>query len=162
MKKSFQQILTTSRNTSSYWIGEAGDKDRKGFASYEEDIRKMVDALEKNRQNLLTIAGIMDTASAADATDATTLRIADARAHLFPIPSFPSPIRIVIYVYYIHFFPERSAGGIQKSLEGDCQLPCVLGSKRDSLVPTKLTAQEEAQEATVITQNVNPDDGSFF
>lgn len=54
----FNTIEDISSRTRGYWVGEAGDKDREGYASYKEDIAYVIKRLEEHPADLLTMAGI--------------------------------------------------------------------------------------------------------
>ena len=58
IKSLFDQIEEISGGTKGYWHGEAGDKDREGYASYKDDIAWIVGRLEEHPTDLLKIAGI--------------------------------------------------------------------------------------------------------
>lgn len=54
----FDQIEEVSRKTCGYWRGEAGDKDRAGYHSYQDDIAFILKRLEEHPVDLLKMAGI--------------------------------------------------------------------------------------------------------
>ena len=54
----FGQIEEISARTNGYWRGEAGDKNREGFASYKDDIKAMLARLKEHPMNLLQMAGL--------------------------------------------------------------------------------------------------------
>lgn len=59
IERSFNQIEDiATRKTSGYWIGEAGDKDRSGYASYKDDIRFILKRLREHPDDLLKMAGL--------------------------------------------------------------------------------------------------------
>lgn len=62
IRSSFDQILNISSRTKGYWQGEAGDQDRKGYASYEEEVQAVLKRLEEHPADLLSMAGIYRTA----------------------------------------------------------------------------------------------------
>ena len=58
INKRFTQIEEISKKTRGYWRGEAGDKDREGYASYQDDITFIIGRLEEHPIDLLRMAGI--------------------------------------------------------------------------------------------------------
>lgn len=58
IKGHFDQIESVSERTKGYWQGEAGDKDRTGYASYKDDINYIIRRLMEHPADLLTMAGI--------------------------------------------------------------------------------------------------------
>lgn len=56
----FQRILDISGKTRGYWIGEAGDKDRQGYSSYQTDITYILKRLREHPVDLLEQAGIYE------------------------------------------------------------------------------------------------------
>lgn len=58
IKGHFDQIEAISAKTKVYWQGEAGDKDRSGYASYKDDITYIIRRLQEHPTDLLTMAGI--------------------------------------------------------------------------------------------------------
>lgn len=58
IEKQFDRIEDLSKKTRGYWRGEAGEKDRDGYASYRDDIKFVVKRLEEHPVDLLKMAGI--------------------------------------------------------------------------------------------------------
>lgn len=58
IKEHFNQIEAISAKTNGYWQGEAGDKDRAGYASYKDDIDFVIRRLQEHPIDLLSMAGI--------------------------------------------------------------------------------------------------------
>lgn len=58
IKGHFDQIEAISTRTKGYWQGEAGDKDRAGYASYKDDIAYIIRRLQEHPTDLLSMAGI--------------------------------------------------------------------------------------------------------
>jgi len=58
IKGHFDQIEAISARTKGYWQGEAGDKDRSGYASYKDDITYIIRRLQEHPTDLLSMAGI--------------------------------------------------------------------------------------------------------
>lgn len=58
IKGHFDQIEAVSARTKGYWQGEAGDKDRAGYASYKDDISYIIRRLQEHPADLLSMAGI--------------------------------------------------------------------------------------------------------
>ena len=58
IRKRMDQILSVSSKTRAYWRGEAGDRDREGYASFQEDINYVIQRLEEHPRDLLSMAGI--------------------------------------------------------------------------------------------------------
>ena len=56
----FEQIEETSSQTRGYWLGDAGDRDREGYASYKEDIAFVLKRLKEHPVDLLKMAGIYE------------------------------------------------------------------------------------------------------
>lgn len=56
MQTAFSSILRTAKNTSGYWIGDAGNKEREGYNSFEDTISEIIKALDKDRTDLYAIA----------------------------------------------------------------------------------------------------------
>lgn len=54
----FSRIQTISSKTKGYWHGDAGDCDRSGYASYQDDIRFIIRRLSEHPTDLLQMAGI--------------------------------------------------------------------------------------------------------
>jgi len=54
----FSRLQDISAATKRYWRGEAGDCDRSGYASYEEDINFIIRRLSEHPTDLLSMAGI--------------------------------------------------------------------------------------------------------
>lgn len=54
----FERIQSVSAKTKGYWQGDAGDRDRESFASYQDDISFIVRRLEEHPTDLLSMAGI--------------------------------------------------------------------------------------------------------
>ena len=62
IKNHFDAIITTASKTRGYWQGEAGDKDRVGYASYQEDMDFIIRRLKEHPADLLSMAGIYESA----------------------------------------------------------------------------------------------------
>lgn len=62
IEKRFQRIMDISGKTRGYWIGEAGDKDRQGYSSYQTDISFVMKRLREHPVDLLQQAGIYEEA----------------------------------------------------------------------------------------------------
>ena len=58
ISRRLNQIEEIAGKTRSYWRGEAGDKDRSGYASYQDDINFIVKRLQEHPTDLLKMAGI--------------------------------------------------------------------------------------------------------
>lgn len=58
IRKRFAKIEEVSGKTRGYWRGEAGDKDREGYASYQDDIDFILKRLNEHPVDLLKMAGI--------------------------------------------------------------------------------------------------------
>ena len=58
IKGRFDRIQSVASKTKSYWRGEAGDQDREGYASFQEDIDFVLRRLEEHPDDLLQMAGI--------------------------------------------------------------------------------------------------------
>lgn len=58
IQRRFNRIENISKKTKGYWEGEAGDCDRTGYASYQDDINFIVRRLLEHPDDLLTMAGI--------------------------------------------------------------------------------------------------------
>ena len=58
IETSFSRIEAISSKTRAYWRGAAGDKDREGYASYQDDISFILGRLKEHPTDLLTMAGI--------------------------------------------------------------------------------------------------------
>ena len=56
--KHFKMIEDISGRTRGYWHGEAGDRDREGYASYKDDIIYILGRLDEHPEDLLKMAGI--------------------------------------------------------------------------------------------------------
>lgn len=54
----FDRIQSVSVKTKGYWVGDAGNRDRENFASYQEDISFIVRRLKEHPTDLLSMAGI--------------------------------------------------------------------------------------------------------
>ena len=65
IQKRFAAIQDISLKTRGYWIGEAGDKDREGFVSYQDDIAYIIGRLNEHPTDLLNMAGIYEETEAA-------------------------------------------------------------------------------------------------
>lgn len=60
----FDRIQSTSLKTKGYWQGDAGNRDRESFASYQDDISFIMRRLEEHPTDLLSMAGIYRSAEA--------------------------------------------------------------------------------------------------
>lgn len=58
ISRRLNQIEEIAEKTRGYWQGEAGDKDRSGYASYKDDITFIVKRLQEHPIDLLKMAGI--------------------------------------------------------------------------------------------------------
>lgn len=58
IEKHFDNIEAISAKSVGYWQGEAGDRDREGYASYKDDIAYILRRLREHPEDLLTMAGI--------------------------------------------------------------------------------------------------------
>lgn len=58
INRHFARIEEVSGKTRGYWRGDAGDKDREGYASYQDDINFIVRRLREHPDDLLKMAGI--------------------------------------------------------------------------------------------------------
>lgn len=58
LEKRFARLQSISAKTKGYWHGEAGDCDRSGYASYEADIKFIIQRLYEHPADLLSMAGI--------------------------------------------------------------------------------------------------------
>lgn len=58
LKSHFDEIEDISSRTRGYWRGEAGDKDREGYASYKDDIAWILRRLNEHPDDLLKMAGL--------------------------------------------------------------------------------------------------------
>ena len=58
IQQRFDKIATISSKTKGYWQGEAGDQDRTGYASYQDDIAFILRRLQEHPTDLLSMAGI--------------------------------------------------------------------------------------------------------
>ena len=74
IEKRFQRIMDISGKTRGYWIGEAGDKDRQGYSSYQTDISFIMKRLREHPVDLLQQAGIYDEAERKAATRNAALK----------------------------------------------------------------------------------------
>lgn len=54
----FDRIESVSAKTKGYWVGDAGDRDRESFVSYQDDISFIVRRLGEHPTDLLSMAGI--------------------------------------------------------------------------------------------------------
>lgn len=54
----FQSIENISTKTRGYWRGDAGEKDREGYASYKDDIAFVLKRLREHPDDLQKMAGI--------------------------------------------------------------------------------------------------------
>ena len=75
IQKHFRQIEDISGKTRGYWRGEAGDKDRAGYASYEDDINFIVQRLKEHPEDLLKMAGIYKQAEQKATTTNAKLKV---------------------------------------------------------------------------------------
>lgn len=74
IKEHFDQIEAISARTKGYWQGEAGDKDRAGYASYKDDINFIIRRLQEHPTDLLSMAGIYREAERDVASKNATLK----------------------------------------------------------------------------------------
>ena len=74
IEKRFQRIMDISGKTRGYWIGEAGDKDRQGYSSYQTDISYIMKRLREHPVDLLQQAGIYEEAERKAATRNAALK----------------------------------------------------------------------------------------
>ncbi len=58
IERRFRTIEDISDRTRGYWNGEAGDRDRQGYDSFQDDITYIVNRLREHPTDLLTMAGI--------------------------------------------------------------------------------------------------------
>ena len=75
IKGRFDRIQSVASKTKSYWRGEAGDQDREGYASFQEDIDFVLRRLEEHPDDLLQMAGIYRKAERDVAGTNATLKI---------------------------------------------------------------------------------------
>ncbi len=75
IKGHFARIEEISGKTRGYWRGEAGDKDRSGYASYQDDINFIVKRLNEHPRDLLRMAGIYKSAEQEVKEDVTKLKV---------------------------------------------------------------------------------------
>ena len=61
----FETIQELSTKTRGYWIGEAGDRDREGFSSFQDEITYVLGRLEEHPVDLLSMANIYDSTESA-------------------------------------------------------------------------------------------------
>jgi WXG100 family type VII secretion target len=54
----FDTIESVSQKTGGYWIGEAGDQDRREYSQLKDDIEKLERRLEEHPKDLLVMAGL--------------------------------------------------------------------------------------------------------
>jgi WXG100 family type VII secretion target len=54
----FDQIEAIASKSTVYWQGEAGDRDRQGYAAYKDDIAALIARLDHHSTELLAMAGI--------------------------------------------------------------------------------------------------------
>ena len=57
---SYDNVMTIVRNTSRYWIGEAGNEHRRAFLEERDDIDEILVRLKEYPDDLLKIAGLME------------------------------------------------------------------------------------------------------
>ena len=62
IERRFRNIEDISDRTRGYWIGDAGDLDRQGYDSFQDDIAHMMKRLNEHPQDLLQMAGIYEQA----------------------------------------------------------------------------------------------------
>ncbi len=70
----FDRIQSISSKTKGYWRGDAGARDREGYASYQEDIGFILRRLEEHPLDLLIMAGIYRDAERAAVSKNATLK----------------------------------------------------------------------------------------
>lgn len=58
IRSHFDRVQSISVKTKGYWLGDAGDRDRESYGSYQEDIRFIMGRLEEHPADLLSMAGI--------------------------------------------------------------------------------------------------------
>lgn len=58
IKGHFDKIQRIAAKTKGYWQGEAGEQDRIGYASYQDDIDFVLRRLQEHPTDLLSMAGI--------------------------------------------------------------------------------------------------------
>ena len=58
----FRTVEEISSKTRGYWLGDAGDQDRDGFSSFQDDISYTLGRLEEHPTDLLQMAGIYEQA----------------------------------------------------------------------------------------------------
>lgn len=75
IQKHFDKIASLSGKTRGFWIGEAGDKDRVGYASYEDDVAFIIKRLEEHPIDLLKMAGIYKQAEQTVTTKNVSLKV---------------------------------------------------------------------------------------
>ena len=61
----FRTIEDISDRTRGYWVGDAGDRDRKGYDSFQEEITYIARRLNEHPTDLLQRAGIYEQAERA-------------------------------------------------------------------------------------------------
>lgn len=75
VKGHFARIKDVSEKTQGYWCGEAGDTNRSGYASYQEDIDFIIGRLSEHPADLLKMAGIYRTAEQQAQEYSATLKV---------------------------------------------------------------------------------------
>lgn len=73
MKKSLQQLRGLINKSTSYWQGDAANKYRSAYKSYESEINNMMKKLNEHSSDLLVMAGIYKEAESANDSLANTL-----------------------------------------------------------------------------------------
>jgi len=60
IQRTFEQVQQTASHTLGYWRGEAGDRCREGYRSYEDDIQYILGRLKEHPKDLLQMAGLYE------------------------------------------------------------------------------------------------------
>lgn len=74
IKAHFDRVESISAKTKGYWQGDAGTRDREGYASYKDDIQFIIRRLEEHPTDLLKMAGIFKEAEQAVVTTNAQLK----------------------------------------------------------------------------------------
>lgn len=75
IERHFQRINEISGKTRGYWVGDAGDRGREGYTSYQDDISFITKRLGEHPVDLLKMAGIYKKAEQRAETISTKLRV---------------------------------------------------------------------------------------
>lgn len=75
IEQHFRRIDEISGKTRGYWRGEAGDKDREGYDSYQDDITFIIRRLKEHPDDLLKMAGIYKQAEQKVGTMSSKLKV---------------------------------------------------------------------------------------